>query len=607
MKKRFLSLSMFVLLLFLSFAQPILKVESVKASGIGQITQDFAEKMAYAYCSIVGAVNSTANGVGKVSGNIISALTTKISELWGTGIYEDANGNIVWSGEATQEFYETLLGSNDIDARAIGSFYGTTPYGGLYGLESPYFQSDVRNFANSGRSLYTDYLAVVTFSSGNNNGSVGSNVSVASAVTFYDLSNVAYLVCSVDSYNRFVYNFYNSSGALVRVKSKDAHGSYYGTNGFSNVSYSDETYTNKFMISSGTYYSSTSAYESRNNIYFKSFDNYVFDLSSCFLNFPFYGDNSSLVWSNKSLIIGKDPAYGLSKYNQNTGIIVNNEYNQMPTITNNDIDNNNWNTIYNNYITNVQNEGDEYITENGIDPPALRKIIKKYTDVITDAIEEGNDDIEGAINYTNEWLKKIYERLGLIYDKMDNLSSGGSGGSCPWTDEDIESIIDGLDRIDSNLALQLTEMQKIYTYLGTLLEAIEDIECGGDGKNITTIVPIITDLPDTDVLDFIDTGDVLADLVGSVVPFCFVAFAVGLADKLAAQPVTPSFSIPVQLNSEFTGAVIDESIDIDFADFENSGFGFIHSLITSAWCISWIIMLIWLTFNLLESFNLIFG
>lgn len=598
MRKKFTSVFFSFIFAFAVISSSYISTYNVYASN--PLT-NLADKLTYFFLTTTGAVDAGINGVAQVSNNLYNSVREKINNLIGNGIYEDGSGNIVFNEAASQELYETLLSSPDINARVISYFPNTSPYVGLYGTDSAFFHPDVRSFGNTGRSLYDNYLAVVGFDS-----------SYDSKIAFFDLSNVAYLVCSNTQYptNAFTLRFYNVSGQLQTVSCSIKYGSYSSGNGgsFSSVSSASRN-TNSFTIyNNENYVGNNNDYY--NDIYFNSIGvgniNYTYSYS----NFPYISGNGSLCWSNRSIICSINSAYGLQEVTKQDGVFIVNTYNVIPSVSTTVIQNNNWQKIYNDYTQNVNNESDTYISNDTLDSDALRKVMKKYTKVITDAIEDGTQDIENAISTTNEWLKKIYERLGEISAKLDNIdggdSSGGDGSGCVWTEEDITAIKNALNRIDSNMALELAESQKIYTFLGQILTAINNINVDG-GRDITTIIPIITNLPDSDVLDFIDSGDVLADLMSSVVPFCFVGFALGLTETLSSEPVTPRWVIPLRLNSATTGLNVNEELVIDFSEYEQSGFGFIHDLLIAGQCILFILALIWLTFNLLESFNIIFG
>lgn len=604
MKKKIISLGYAFIIAFSVICSSYFSAYDVQAAGLVTSIRD---KLAYYVLTTTGALNAGVNGVTQATSSAIAAVQEKIADLWGNGIYEDASGNYVFSGTASKELLETIMGHTNLNARVISSFPGATPYGGMYGSDNAYYPPKCKSFLNTGRSIFTDYLCISGFNFTAND---YPNPSSSAKVLFLDLTNCAYIRLSYSN-NNIIFTLFNENGNTIANNYAYVNGyvdRWGNISGSTNPTRLDGGGSIEFSLTSN---GMSGGAQISNNYYFTN--NVITpSLDYGYNNFPFISDNQCLCWSNKSIIICTDSVYGLQEATKQTGTFVSNTYNIIPTVKKTVIENNNWQKIYNDYVQNVNNEGNTYITNETLDPSALRKVMKKYTKVITDAIDQGVDDIENAISTTNEWLKKIYERLGEISAKLDNMggdSSGGeSGGAsdCPWTVEDIETITDALDRIDSNLASELTEMQRTYTLLGQILSAINNIEVDG-GDSITNIIPILVNLPDADVLDFIDTGDVLADLMSSVVPFCFVGFALGLCDTLAAQPVTPRWVIPLRVNSATTGLNVNEEMVIDFADYEQSGFGFIHDLLIAAQCILFIIALIWLTFNLLESFNLIFG
>lgn len=594
MRKKFTSVFFSFIFAFAIISSSYVSTYNVQASSVAQ---SLIDKLTYYVLTTTGALNAGINGVTQATATAISALQEKIADLWGNGIYEDGAGNYVFSGTASKEILETITGSTNLNARVISSFPGITPYGGIYGSDSPYFNPNVRSKLNTYRSIYTDYLCIGSFAKGSNN-------FYYSGCLFVDLTNIAYIVPSSSGTDIRLF-FYNDAGQNINCNMTY----YYGEYSYSNFSVGREGTTNSNFAD--LYFNSWNSSISRmtyHNIYYNENGLTTFSSSYGFDSFPFISNNQCICWSNKSIIIGLDSAHGNVEANKQSGTFVSNTYNIIPSVKKTVIENNNWQKIYYDYTQNVNNESNTFISNDTLNPDILRKVMKKYNKVITDAIEDGTQDIENAISTTNEWLKKIYERLGEISAKLDNLDGGDSsaGSGCVWTQEDITAIKNALTRIDSNMALELAESQKIYTFLGQILTAINNINVDG-GRDITTIIPIITNLPDSDVLDFIDSGDVLADLMSSVVPFCFVGFALGLSETLSSEPVTPRWVIPLRLNSTTTGLNVNEELVIDFSEYEQSGFGFIHDLLIAGQCILFILALIWLTFNLLESFNIIFG
>ena len=596
MKKRLISFTLILHILIFSLVPTFYKPMKVEAVA----TTTTVLGITGFILSCIGAVNILSNGgVGRASSQAVDAVKEKVADLMGTGIYEDSNGNYVFSGQATQDIYNALQGSQP--TRTVSSFQGASFMGGCTYYNTAYLTADAVNTLNSWRSLYNDYLICI------NRLGVGSGTMDMNGryCVIYDLSNVAYLNLSAYDSNKCWLNFYNVSGQQISVDCKTFYCS--ASRGITSSVYS------------GT---SSSCSVVRNKSSFDDYDKYICnityymqdnDISNpsswsqfAYNNFPFVnytGSGGTVCWANKSVILSTSSGAGLSKATQQEGLIIANSFNQFPTISKTVIENNDWDYIYQSYVNNVNSQSSNYYDGSSIDTEKLLEYMQAYCNNINNAIQEGTENIEQAVLTSNEWLQRIYQRLAILQDILNNMgnygSGGGSGGSV-WTSEDIETLLDLVDRIDSNMSLSLEEMQDIYTILGSILDAIE---AGASPSTPNYTLPgidvpfdEITNLPSSDVLDAITNTQIIVRLLEDTFLFGSVFLISGALEMLSAQPVAPSFSIPVKMESLMQ---VDETIDIDFADFGNS-FDFIREIVGDLLCLLFILMLIKLTNELLS-------
>lgn len=557
------------------------------------------------FLSVTGAVDKlTGGGVTKITGTTYDMISQKVSSLMGSGIYEDSQGNYVFSGTATQELYEALYGNNDLQGvRVVSNFPGLTPMAGLTFYHNQYCSPAMQKYINDSRTLYSSYLCYGGYSNVRYGGQVICQYNI------FDLSQVAYLVI-----NNTEIDFYNAAGTLLNVNYTYGRENYFTNSGFSGsvgVTTESKSY---FYIDSASNSETNAAvgdYASKHDYSTNPLNSFIYNL------FPFiYTDGSgSVIWSNKSIIIANSVASANAYYKKQSGIYVANTYNTLPSISKTVIENNDWSNIYNNYVTNVNNYKDIYFdSETGTyNNEELLKYMKEYNSSITSAIESGIEDVESLVLDTNGWLKKINDRLAKIQSFLESGSGGGSSSA---------EILDAIKRVENNLSQSIDEMGKIYVLLGKVYDALLALDSGGGGSGLDGIVvsggsisidnyvnptvnlpDLLSDLlqmPDTSVLDNISKVSVFTDTLNGVVPFCFVSLVIGLVEWLGVEPETPQFTIPVKLQNSTID--IDESIDIDFSVFSP-----FHSFWVTILDLSFIITLIILTVKLLLVFIELFG
>lgn len=239
------------------------------------------------------------------------------------------------------------------------------------------------------------------------------------------------------------------------------------------------------------------------------------------------------------------------------------------------VNNNNWETAYNNYITDVSNY---YSTTENITNENLTQYIDNSTTItnITNNYitnnnggESGEDDI-----ITNSWLERIYNLLTDIYYAIIGETSNGS------SDIDTEN--------------------KYYT--------------DNSVKNDILRYPIENMFPDIDESEFIDeddlidndglSWDLIASKIGSVmsevVPFVYIFQLRSIALALSAPPEDPYFEIPFKIDR----LNIDEYIIIDLTD---NAWDTVHTVWIALFMIMFIAFLFYLTRVILMLLSNMFG
>lgn len=519
----------------------------------------------------VGALDLvTAGGVRRVASNVYDSVKEKIADLMGTGIYEDSTGNYVFSESASQEIYDLLNANPGIDARVVSDFPDPIYVNNLY------VTPDFKSMANNVISNYGNQVLIQ---------SLGYRTSTMfSECYIYDISNVAYFAFVGHDY---IY-FYNASGNTISVNYTSLSQTYNFTSGvYSGISKTSSLYNSVYY-----YYDGTNEYLNFPN---KFYDFYSYSNKNG--QYSFY--------CSRSLILGQNSSFGMALYSKDSGTVVNNDYNVIPSVSKSVIENNDWDSIYNSYVTNVDNQKNVYYTDSeGFDMPALRNVMKNYGDAIYSAIEEGATDISDRVNYLNSWMERIYDRVTMIYDW---LSSGGSSASGSGSSGNDYSAI--LSTLSSTLSLVLTgvndvntNLLNIYAYFDDLLDAINNLNSGtaSDGTPNITINNVAADMVaiSTDGIDgFLGQTQVFTSVAKAVAPLCYLVVLSTILQGLSARPpdgYAPSWVIPFRLQKQ--GVIdVNEDVTVDLSGFES-----VHTVLIAMECLAFIIFLVFITFRLLK-------
>lgn len=568
--KKFVAMYIAVCLLAASVCMPFMRPKKVEAVAISTVASIAGYVM-----TAMGAVNILTNGgVSRVAGSVYDAVKTKISDALGVGVYEDSNGNYIFTNEVTSELYSLIDGTYTENARVVSDFPANDT------LLSSYTTSSYANEISSKKASVSKYIELsYSFNSGTKFYNVTEIYDLYYS-SFYDFLYLAY----APAYNGVCFYFINRSSGSI-----------------SSVSVLCTNITQYFDSSTGNFssVSVSSAYvRTLGNPNYLSFDDRIVS------SFPYFSNGS--IYSNRSLVIGKDVLSANNIVNKKTGTIFNNVYTEIPAVSKNVIENNDWDSIYNSYVTNVDNQKNNYFTsENGTDIDALRAVMKSYGDNIWQAIEEGVSDISDRVNYMNDWLSRIYDRIGIIYDYIS--SSGSGGGSSSGSSIDYTSLITAIKTDTGNID---TRLINIYAYLDTIVSAINRVNTGIsiDGSPNITIDHIFDDIMSISVdgiTGYISKGQVFTSVAKNVSPLVFFEGMGDILEGLSSAPPSgyaPSWTIPFRVRNVSVGLDIDEEIEIDL-----SGFSSVHDILIALECLLFILFLMFFTIQMLRDILYIFS
>lgn len=549
----------------------------------------FAEVLGY-IGSTIGIVNATTNnGVTSAFGHMQDSLQEWWSQYSNDGIYEDSDGNIVFSGAATQAMYEALSSQASIDARVVSSFGGHFPYSNDYTSAS--FNTPISSFMavqddGSGEAHSFYYM----FGVDSSHSLDSSNPYIINNLVCIDITDVAYFV--IDSYGSV--RPYDSNGANISCRYCRSQQTYYLNNGgsFGNVT------------------SST-----RNN---NSFSLSMVAGSTSSANFTYMSFPGSSDYCARSIIVAQNATAANALLNQTSGYIIQNYYNQLPTISKTVLQNNDWTSIYNSYVTNVQNNSESYTNPDGsINISELRKILKRYNDSIVSAIADGVTNIADQVNYTNEWLDRIYNLLIDIRTILQDGGSGSGGGSSSdlttietylqSIDTDIGTLLSDLNTIEGYISTNNTQNQQIYTLLQNIYSALLNLGSGGDNNTLPSPsddpykpwFDTLHDFPEEDVLSIISKFDVIKSVLTAAGPFALITGVTAVISGLDSEPVDPVFTIPVSIER----LNIDDTMEVDLT-VTDSIIDLVHGLFIILFIVGIIMFDWWIIPKLLYIFKI---
>lgn len=583
-KKRLLSLILIVCVLCGSLVPSFFVSAAPAVSTVAQL--------AGYVISAVGLVDMLGNGsVRKSSGSVLDTIKQKISDNIGTGVYVDSNGNYVFTDSFQNDLFEAMTSDSSIDARTISNFGGSTQ-NGLYFSGSPYVSSEMKSLITSWNLDYDNvYITLSVFRI--------SNTDYISKLVVYDISDVAFAVVKSDtSYGYSRINLMNSSGNYASCPFHYAYQTYNTSSGFGTLNQNTNgSYESRFFWRNKYDYASDRLAIAVDMNLFMSENDYNFSNTqdNTFLKFPFIGSNGlSMCWSDRSMILAKSVADAQALNDFSVGNYITNYY--IPSVPQEVVFNNDWDSIYTQFVTNTNNN-----TYEGITNDELKQLLYDSLQPISAGINAASTNIVDSVTYTYEWLKKIHDLLYEIKNKLNTFDGGGSGVSNDYT-----QALQRIENYCSSIAGDTSSMLQIETYLSQLVSNSDDmveylrkIASGTGSPSIPEGWDILPDMPDQDILDTISNFEVIQLALKNVVPFCFISVIGEFFAVFAVSPQAPRFEIPVSFHNSFVD--IDESIIIDLSFFDP-----IQPIIIVFWYAVFVVCLAYLTFKLFWFWTVFF-
>lgn len=566
--------------------------------------------------STIGAVSSTVvegaiYQVEKIDTKLRSLLLDEIegniSQSDGLGIYEDENNNIHFSNEFTQNFYNIInnyQGESNINASEYMYLINYNEYNSL--INSPYVNTQ-----------YGDMIEV--YLQGIEGKYYVIEYGYEDSTTIY---TIALIINNTSSQDDLYFNYKN--GNTIRVTTKNIFNN--NNNGTAYYKYAriqcvydknNNTYrtTQSVNNSNSNTYMSCPSYTTINNWY--GWNNFINDGYKGFYSNSFFfvckNDYALNNWLNGNITD--------SGGNTKTIKYINN-YDTFKTVNKNVINNNNWENIYNTYVNDVSTEvNNEIQSGNDVSLESLTEIMGTYVNAIINAINSGNgENIENEIEVSNGWLRRIYRRLGIIYDLLNawrsdssGILGGGSGGSGNGTDlteviNDLEAIKRNLFNIQSSVnssgvyLLDILDnenemivlMEEQYNVTWEIYNALVSMMSKSDGTttNIYYTTNNYNNMTNRQKTELNNKGDTIGNLLKESFPLAFVFGFGSVVTMLAREPTRPEWHIPFK--STFFN--IDETVDIEISESFDGAAVVLRALIDLAF----IVFLVMVSFKVIE-------
>lgn len=606
--KKIISILSIIFVLFLSVTPNYIVYASGEQTESLEVTSNdsIVQKILNYGLSNWGALNRLANsdyitGIDTAAKNRM--LETIASLMNGGGIYVDDNGDYVFTNVASQQLYNSMMNNSTTDAKVISDFSNFTYLADGY-VNSKYLL-DCNTVTAWGKDISDGSTGNYLLDSLRYISSSGNIITIL--YCFKLPSNFGFISLRDLGNNNSGAFFYNNSSSNIQLEYRYSLCSYSPSRG----SYSNETSSIRMRGSllcftdlsefNTNYYSINDFYNSFPNFYNVNYNN-----NDC--SFTFY--------CNNSLLFSKNVVGGNGLYNQTSGIF--SSYKNIGTINKNVLEQNDWTNIYNNYVSQVNIDYQQDPTMSAVD---LRKIMKKYTGTIIDAINNGTSNIEDTISISNRYLQAISVDVRNISDKLDNLQSGG-GSSDGWTSSQVSQALNLINSIDTNvldiagscdaLADDVgdlnTELVTMNTALNNIYQRLLNMNGGGGGSPTVTmptdwneVLQMLTDVSDGKADQIATVLEVVGDVLKMSVPFCYISVIGGAITALSADPIPPVFDVEVKS---------EQGNSLDFAVQEQIDLTWIADL-RPVWIameeILFVIGLIMFTFTIYTTFGSLFS
>lgn len=609
MKKRILA---FVIILFLLLGE---SERFVFASSGSNNNMSAGELLNY-LLSTIGAVSSTIvegtiHQVEKIDSKLrellIDEIEDNISQSDGLGIYEDENNNIHFSNEFTQNFYNIInnyQGESNINGTDYVYMVNYNEFNSL--INSPYVNAQYGNMINAYiQGISGKYYVFVT-----------------QAISGDYIYTKAQIIENAENNDKVYFNYKSGTSSQISQTTKELFNS-----DNSRVMCKRCIITCAYNSKQITYNTTQSVQTNKQSIS-GGYTNYINNDWSSFEKFKtggyigFYSNDSMFVCKN-DYVLNNWLNGNITDSSGNTKTIkyINN-YDTFKTVNKNVINNNNWENIYNTYVSDVSTEVNNEIQSGGdVSLESLTEIMGTYVNAIINAINSGNgENIENEIEVSNGWLRRIYRRLGVIYDLLNawrsdssGVSGGGAGGSGSGTDltqvlNDLESIKRNLFNIQSSvdssgvyllditnnsnemidlLASQYNATWEIYNALVSMITKSD-----GTTTNIYYTTNNYNNMTNRQKTELNNKGDTIGNLLKESFPLAFVFGFGSVITMLAREPTRPEWHIPFK--STFFN--IDETVDIEISEDFDGAAVVLRALIDLAF----IVFLVFVSFKVIE-------
>lgn len=515
-------------------------------------------------------------------------------------------------------------GDISFDSTATSNFYNTLTGGGLGGYSAKYFSGSNPNFSiptnvttqflsnvNTVLHAYTDSLIQVGYTPYYN----------GVMLVAYDISNIVGLYCSGG-----YYGFLTASGGNPTQVP------------YTYIGCTTDGYNDSPAVYSGTTYWTISG--ARNIV--NHYPDWTTIPPEQYNSFPGpvklknYPTGYISFKSTKPLILGLNAGqcYGGYQFMQSPTYVCPNVVSEFPTISADQYNTNNYENVYNTYVTNVNNNY-QTLNNTSFDFNSFNQIAQDQNNLLLNAIDQGVDNIVSVIQTQSQKLDTIIGLLMHIRDMLKELPSGVGSSSGSAVSVDLSGLIsrldtliannvtsddfddtmsdlqDALDSISSSASSNNTQLIAINNKLIDLYAALigsqnsprhNPNDPSSDnfyyGDNYWIDHYYLKTIPDNFMDYAIDNIDDLFDLLDDCVPFCFIWAGVNLISAFATQPEAPCFTIPFTIDS----FGIDEEITIDFSDF-----ALLHTILTDGLSILFLIGMWFLFFRILNSMFVFFG
>ena len=281
-----------------------------------------------------------------------------------------------------------------------------------------------------------------------------------------------------------------------------------------------------------------------------------------------YNNVSASVWGNSPIVIASSITAAQNYYYWLKGVPSGGIYttaNATDTIYNYEyVNNNNWETAYNNYITDVSNY---YSTTENITNEQLTQYIDNsttITNITNNYITNSGGESDEDNLITNSWLERIYNKILEIIAILKGESVSESGDTY-ITDNSVKNEI--VEYPSSDLFPDVP--------LDNFIDSSEDF-----------------------TIDLFSSK--LSAVISEAIPFCYIGILGRVSETLSASPTAPYWEIPFVIDR----LNIHESLVLDLtsSDWDN-----VHNVWIACFLIFFVSFLFYLTYRIVLLVSSLFA